>query len=201
MRLSTVFFAALAFVSLVGCGGNQPRVFRISLDRTPEKSISNPSCYKDSRLPGGGTTTEVNYREERYWVIWDGVDAAGTAKQFLDLARPTFKLGDSPTITVTGLVEGSDRTFSAQRNITNNFPGGIQATETRQTIVTVTFSDLNNTPTGTVSLNAQYACVPGQQQCPTPNPIPDSVSCQTTLNWSGRKIEGQQIIAYQPEGQ
>ena len=190
--IKLVVFSALALLSLVGCNSGQPRLFRMAIDETPIHTIANPSCFRGNILPSGrGQLTEVNYRKEDEWVIWDGVE-----KQYLDMGNQKWELGDAPKIVVTDLIEGlGDKIFSAQRTEVTPFPG-ILATESRQTQVVVTWNDYSTAPSGTIALNSQYACVAGQEQCPNPNPTPDSVSCQAQLNFFGRRIDVSQTTQY-----
>ncbi|MEW6430752.1 MAG: hypothetical protein AB1730_04525 [Myxococcota bacterium] len=39
-------------------------------------------------------------------------------------------------------------------------------------------------------------CVAGSEQCPNPNPTPDSVSCVSQLNFFGRRIDVSQTTVY-----
>lgn len=190
--LKLLVLGATSLLSLVGCNAGQPKLYRIAIDETPIRTIANPSCFRGNILPSGrGTLTEVNYRKEDEWVIWDSLD-----KQYLDMGQQSWKLGDAPTIVVSDLIEGGEiKIFSAQRNEVKPFPG-ILATESRQTQVVVTWNDYSAAPSGTIALNAQYACVAAQEQCPNPNPTPDSVSCQSNLNFFGRRIDVSQTTEY-----
>jgi hypothetical protein len=191
---STLLLAVVALAAVTGCNNGQPRIYRIALDRTPERTIADPSCYKNSQLPSGSQSTEVNYREEHQWVIWD----SGDGKQYLDIGSASFHLGDAPTINVADMIETSQSgTLQGSRNVTNPFPGIQNTTETRQTSITVTFTDEGASPTGNMQLRSQYACV---GNCPQPNPGPDSVSCATQLSFWARRIDTSRIEAYQPAG-
>lgn len=194
MRFDRLFLAALAVIGLAACGSNQPKLYRIALDRTPERTINEPSCFVDGMAPNNGAgTSELNYRQDAQWLIWDGVEG----KQYLDVGTLQFKLGHAPTIDINDMIEGADKTFAAQRTVTT--PRGFYS-ETRQTLITVAFSDLGNSPTGTVVLKAIYSCNPGSQLCPVPNPAPDRVTCSTILNFVGRLIQASQTEPYTPKG-
>lgn len=70
-----VVLGALSLLSLVGCNAGQPKLFRMAIDETPIRTIANPSCFRGNILPSGrGQLSEVNFRKEDEWVIWDGVD-------------------------------------------------------------------------------------------------------------------------------
>jgi hypothetical protein len=193
---SSVFFAVVALAALSGCNNGQPRIYRVAVDTTPLRTIADPSCYKNSQLPSGDQITEVNYRQEHQWVIWD----SGDGKQYIDIGQVSFKLGDSPKIDVTDMIETSQSgTFQGSRNETNTAPGnaGSMVNETRQTSITVTFNDEGAAPAGNVQLRAQYACV---GNCFQPNPTPDSVSCATQLSFEAHRIDTSRIEAYSPVG-
>ncbi len=191
---STLLLSILALAAVTGCNNGQPRIYRVALDRTPERTIADPSCYRNSQLPSGDQETDVNYREEHQWVIWD----SGDGKQYLDIGSATFHLGDAPTINVADMIETSQSgTFQGSRNVTNPYPGIQNTTETRQTSITVIFNDEGASPTGTVQLSAKYACV---GNCPQPNQVPDSVSCGTQLSFFARRVDTSRIEAYQPVG-
>ena len=124
-------------------------------------------------------------------MIWNGVDQV----EFLDLGTQTFNLGDSPTIRVSDLIEGTEKTFSALRN--EQKPIGDMYTEARQTQISVKFNDYSAVPTGTIALNAQYACIKGRNDCPVGDASPqDAASCSSSLNFVARRIDVQQLTAY-----
>jgi hypothetical protein len=194
MRTTPLILGAIALLT-AACGpANQPKLYRIALDRTPETTINEPSCFVDGMAPNNGAgTNELNYRQDNQWLIWDGVEG----KQYLDMGTLHFKLGNAPNIDIFDMIEGGDKTFAAQRTVTT--PRGFYS-ETRQTLVTVAFSDLGMSPTGTVVLKAVYSCNPGSQLCPVPNPAPDRVTCTATLNFVARQIVASQTENYTPKG-
>lgn len=190
--MKVVALGALALVSFAGCLQGQPRLYRVAVDATPVRTIAVPSCFRNNNLPAGrGNITEQNYRQEDEWVIWNGVDQV----EYLDLGTQTFNLGDSPTIRVSDLIEGTEKTFSALRN--EQKPIADQYTEARQTQISVKFNDYSAVPTGTIALNAQYACIKGRADCPVGDASPqDAASCSSSLNFVARRIDVQQITAY-----
>ena len=190
MKLAAL--GALSLLSLAGCLQGQPRIYRVAVDATPVRTIAVPSCFRNNNLPAGrGNITEQNYRQEDEWVIWNGVDQV----EFLDLGTQTFNLGDSPTIRVSDLIEGTEKTFSALRN--EQKPIGDMYTEARQTQISVKFNDYSAVPTGTIALNAQYACIKGRNDCPVGDASPqDAASCSSSLNFVARRIDVQQLTAY-----
>jgi hypothetical protein len=190
--MKLVALGAISLLSLLGCNQGQPRIYRVAIDQTPVLTIAVPSCFRNNNLPAGrGNVTEQNYRLEDEWVIWNGTDTT----EYLDLGTQTFNLGDAPTIRVTEVIEGTDKTFSALRN--EQKPIADQYTEARQTQISVKFNDYSFSPTGTIALNAQYACIKGRADCPVGDASPqDAASCSSSLNFVARKIDVQQMTAY-----
>jgi hypothetical protein len=190
--MKLVALGALSLLSFAGCLQGQPRLYRVAVDATPVRTIAVPSCFRNNNLPAGrGNITEQNYRSEDEWVIWNGTDQT----EYLDLGTQTFNLGDAPTIRVSDLIEGTDKTFSALRN--EQKPIADQYTEARQTQVSVKFNDYSAVPTGTIALNAQYACIKGRADCPVGDASPqDAASCSSSLNFVARRIDVQQMTAY-----
>ena len=112
--MKLVAVGAISLISFAGCLQGQPRIYRVAVDETPVRTISVPSCFRNNNLPTGrGNFSEQFYRSEDEWVIWNGVDQT----EYLDLGKQQWKLGDAPTIDVTDLIEGTDKTFSALRNV------------------------------------------------------------------------------------
>lgn len=190
--MKLVALGALSLLSLAGCLQGQPRLYRVAVDATPVRTIAVPSCFRNNNLPAGrGNITEQNYRSEDEWVIWNGTDQT----EYLDLGTQIFNLGDAPTIRVSDLIEGTDKTFSALRN--EQKPIADQYTEARQTQISVKFNDYSAVPVGTIALNAQYACIKGRADCPVGDASPqDAASCSSSLNFVARRIDVQQMTAY-----
>jgi hypothetical protein len=190
--MKLVALGALSLLSLAGCLQGQPRLYRVAVDATPVRTIAVPSCFRNNNLPAGrGNITEQNYRSEDEWVIWNGVDQV----EYLDLGNQTFSLGDAPTITVADLIEGTEKTFSALRNVQK--PIGDQYVEARQTQISVKFNDYSAVPVGTISLNAQYACIKARADCPVGDASPqDAASCSSSLSFVARRIDVSQQTVY-----
>lgn len=190
--MKLVALGALSLLALVGCNTGQPRIYRVAVDQTPVRTIAVPSCFRNNNLPAGrGNITEQNYRVEDEWVIWNGVEQT----EYLDLGTQVFNLGDSPTIRVSDLIEGTDKTFSALRN--EQKPISDFYTEARQTQISVKFNDYSFAPTGTIALNSQYACIKGRNDCPVGDLSPaDAASCSSQINFVARRIDAQQGTSY-----
>ena len=190
--MKLVALSALSLLALVGCNQGQPRIYRVAIDETPVRTIAVPSCFRNNNLPAGrGNITEQSYRSEDEWVIWAGVDQT----EYLDLGTQTWNLGDAPTVRVNDLIEGTDKNFAALRN--EQKPIGTDYTEARQTQIAVKFNDYSFAPTGTINLNAQYACIRGMIDCPTGNASPaDAASCTSQVNFVAHRIEAQHLTVY-----
>ena len=190
--MKLVALGAISLLSLLGCNQGQPRIYRVAVDVTPVRTIAVPSCFRNNNLPAGrGNITEQNYRAEDEWVIWNGIDQT----EYLDLGTQTFNLGDAPTIRITDVIEGTDKTFSALRN--EQKPIADQYTEARQTQISVKFNDYSFAPVGTIALNSQYACIKGRADCPVGDASPqDAASCSSSLNFVARKIDAAQSTIY-----
>jgi hypothetical protein len=190
--MKLVALGALSLLSLVGCNQGQPRIYRVAIDETPMRTITTPVCFRNSAIPNGASsTTEQNYRTEEEWVIWNGVEQT----EYLDIGKQTYTLGDAPTIDVSDIIEGSEKSFSALRNVQK--ANGDQYTEGRRTQIAVKFNDYSFAPTGTVSLSAEYACAKGRANCPQGVDAPDdAASCTAQLAFVARRIDVQQLTAY-----
>ena len=190
--MKLVALGALSLLSLVGCVQGQPRLYRVALDETPVRTVNTPTCFRNSELPSNrNNTTEQNYRSEDEWVIWSGTEQT----EYLDLGNQSWTLGDAPTIIVSDLIEGTDKTFNASRNVQT--PKTDQFLELRQTTVSVKFNDFSAVPIGTVSLNSQFASQKVRGDCPTGmNLATDAASCTANLNFVARRIDVQQLTAY-----
>ncbi len=190
--MKLVALGALSLLALVGCNQGQPRIYRVAVDATPVRTIAVPSCFRNNNLPAGrGNITEQNYRSEDEWVIWNGIDQT----EYLDLGTQVFKLGDAPTININDVIEGTDKTFSALRNVQK--PIQDFYTEARQTQISVKFNDYSFAPVGTIALNSQYACIKGRNDCPVGDASPeDAASCSSQLNFVARRIDVTQTTVY-----
>lgn len=190
--MKLVVLGALSLLSLAGCLQGQPRLYRVALDETPVRTVNTPTCFRNSELPAGrNNTSEQNYRSEDEWVIWSGVDQT----EYLDLGTQAWTLGDAPVIRVSDLIEGTDKTFNASRNVQT--PVSDQYIELRQTTVSAKFDDYSAVPVGTIALNSQFACTKARGECPTgQNLANDAASCSANLKFVARRIDVQQLTAY-----
>ncbi len=176
-------------VTFLGCGGGQPRLYKISIDQSPLNSLP-ATCYFESKIPQTRFTSS-NLTTEGNWYVWDDIDSV----QQLDLGNMGFpKLGDAEPIDVIDnfLVSGTDMVFTGtwtEQLLPQANLGNYSYTKTQS--VTVTFKDMGATANGTIDLVSNYVCT----NCINGN-NDGKVSCATTLNFTGRRIDSEQLTAY-----
>lgn len=191
--------SAVAFLSLAGCNSGQPRIYKVAIDRKPLRTITTPTCYRNSALPSSqGQYNEENFRAEDDWTIWGGEGQT----EYLDMGTESFQLGSAPEIEVDAstVIQGTDKNFAANRSVQR--PIASLYTEVRQTQIAVKFDNYSASPTGTIQLTSQYACIPGTMACPVGEASPpDAASCTATLTFVARKIDAQQVTFYSNDPQ
>lgn len=194
--MRSLVLSALAVVAMSGCNAGIPRLWRIAIDSTPLSNITDSGCYVDKQLPTGRQViNEVNFRDESEWVIWDGDQTTdGKTKQYLDIGTKQFRLAEAPVINVDALIEGnaSDKEFTGQRNEVRAVNG---YNESRQTQITIKWNDYGQSPSGTMRLDARFACAAGNNPCPA-RPPSDGANCAAQLNFVGRRIDATPMTVY-----
>lgn len=96
-------------------------------------------------------------------------------------APMTFQLGSAPTVHVMDDFVSNAGVYEVTSHTATPFPG-VQATEERDTRVSFTFAGGSEVH-GMLQLSAQYACIPGSEPCPDPNPSRDSASCSMSTDF------------------
>ncbi len=195
MRSMKFLAVAAATVALFGCNTGQPRINGVAVDVSPLFALP-ATCFSNNEIVGGSQrATVTNWRSETDWVIWDGVNAAGETKQYLDLGEgQTFQLGDADPVTVIGVIEGADNVFMGNQQVTrlpdannNNY------SNVRTKTITVTFEEQGTSPKGTIDLVSNYTCTncaPGELE------QPGNKTCSARLNFVGRRIDVDQQTSY-----
>jgi hypothetical protein len=201
MRLSSIGLGLGLVVvgGVVGCGAPQPRYFKVAIDPSPLGEITaanaaNASCFvSGASTEVRSSTTLESVRRELEWAIWDGVEG----KQYLELPRLQFELGDSPAIDFSGLIEGAakDLFFLARRTDVTQ-PSVLRIKNTVTTSVKITFREMGMAPTGTVDLQSSYACTANPDTCPAPVAGANMRSCAATLNFVSRQIPVTEFSAF-----
>ena len=165
-----VMMVALGMSGLVGCGSEQPEMYRVAVDVSPLTSLP-ASCYVDGRAPNSGNRTE-GVMLPGQWLLWKGIDE----QRYLEPGDFSLQLGDAGEVQLNGLglngrvgeemVYGSElvRVFSEQ---------------TRRQQIVVRFDELGASMKGRMELS--LSCSAGTLPCP-----PD---CSVTLPFSGRRLD------------
>lgn len=139
------------------------------------------SCWRGGVAPPNST-----FPAQTVEVLVFGGD---TSEQYVGLQYLSpLRLGDSPIIRPPPAVHGEDGVFAFLEN--RQTPMGTQYTEARQTQLRFSFDDVNAaSTTGTLDLNAQYACIMGSGACPSGASRPvDAESCNVTLNFTAQSV-------------
>ena len=164
MRSTLYAVAAVMVGGMMGCG-EQPRYYRVSIDRAPLANLPT-SCYRSGTVPTDDRTTSVV--DVGQWIIWDGVED----RKYLQVGDIDYVLGDAQVrITAGDAIVSSEAdkpTFTAERT---------QTGPNRTSRATYTFEKLGDTVEGTLALS--YACS-GTTGC-DPN-------CDASLRFVGRRL-------------
>jgi hypothetical protein len=173
MRSSTwVVMAGLAVAGLLGCGSEQPELYRIALDVDPLATLPG-TCYRDGNTPPSGNRND-GIMLPTQWILWKGFDGA----RYLEPGNLSVQLGDAGQAELNGLgLEGrvgEDKVFGSE--LVRNFG---DATLTQR--IVITFAELGAEAKGTMELSLACTSIPGSLPCP-PN-------CSATLPFSGRRLD------------
>jgi hypothetical protein len=170
---------------LLGCGGPQPTIYRVAVERLTQDKIPT-SCYRTGNAPTTTPDRTSNMVNQEQWVLWEGVDGA----KYLDVGGDiNYFMGNAERVDIDGdaIVDDNDDgkdVFTTERVRTES------TTEIYTTSATYTFDELGKTLKGTLLLRSNCA---GSNCGGTP-------SCEITLNFSGRKIDTDQFSFYSPSG-
>lgn len=134
----------------------------------PLPPSSDPSCYWRNVLPAGAHVAEQGGVQLDVWQRARSGDSIRTAPM-------RFTLGTAPAVEVARDFMRSGSAYEVTSRTSRPMPG-VQATEVRETRAAFDFYE-GDEVLGPMNLTASYACLPGADACPVPNPSPDSVSC------------------------
>ncbi|KFA90892.1 hypothetical protein [Archangium violaceum] len=172
LRSTLYTVAAVMTVGVMGCG-EQPRYYRVSIDRTALGSMPG-SCYGSGTAPTPNDRTS-NTVEVEQWVLWDGVEGG----QYLEVSDINYPLGDARVdIDVSGAIvstEADKPTFTTER---------LQTGPNRSSRATYTLDKAGETLEGTIALS--YECT-GATGCPVAN-------CSASLPFVGRRVSAESMI-------
>jgi hypothetical protein len=166
MRSTLYAVAAVMVGGMMGCG-EQPRYYRVSIDRSPLGLLPG-SCYS-SGSPPAVTDRTTNIVDVGQWIIWDGVEG----QKYLQVGTIDYRLGDSRVQLSEGdaivSTEADEPTFTIERTQTN---------PNRTSRATYTFEKLGETAEGTIALS--YECG-GPTGC--------DPTCNASLRFVGRRLD------------
>jgi hypothetical protein len=169
---------------LLGCGGSQPSIYRVAIDRLTAANLP-AACYRTGQAPTTIPDKTTNMVDEEQWVYWDGIED----QAYLDIGTIGYGLGQAHAIDIAGdSIQGGKQedqyVFKAERVETDS------ATEIYTTSATYTIDTLSDTLEGTLALRS--ACV-GTDCAGTP-------TCEVSLKFVGRKIKTDQLSLYGTNG-
>jgi hypothetical protein len=176
--------AAVMTSGLLGCGGSQPSIYRVAIDRLTPATVPT-ACYRAGQAPTAPDKT-TNMVDTEQWVFWEGVEDVS----YLDIGDIGYNMGQAQGIDISGdAIQGEknddgEYIFKAERTETES------ATEIYTTSATYTIEKLGETIEGTLALRS--ACA-GTDCGGTP-------TCDVSLNFVGRKINTDQLSVYDTEG-
>lgn len=173
--------AVVAMGGLLGCGGPQPSIYRVAVERLTVQNVPS-TCYRSGQAPTAPfPDVSTNLVDEQQWVIWEGVEDTS----YLETGGVDYGLGQAQDVSIGGdAIQGGKEddnwVFTSTRTLTES------ATEVYTTSATYTIESLGETLEGSLALNS--ACA-GADCGGTP-------SCNVTLRFVGRKIKVDQLTAY-----
>jgi hypothetical protein len=181
--MSSIKWAApvLAALSLLGCQGSQPSIYRVAVDRLGTENMP-PSCYRAGNAPTTIADKSTNLIDEKQWVIWEGIED----KFYLEPGPINYQLAEARSITVSADAIVGTKTDSGTHEFVTDRTQTVSANEVYTTSAKYTFEELGKTIKGTLALHSQCA---GSACNSTP-------TCDITLNFSGIQINGDRNIDY-----
>ncbi len=183
--MSSIKWAApvLAALSVLGCQGSQPSIYRVAVDRLVTEGIP-ASCYRAGNAPTPTSPSDksTNLVDEKQWVIWEGIED----KFYLEPGPISYQLAEARAITVSADAIVGTKMDSGTHVFVTDRTQTVSANEIYTTSATYTFEELGKTIKGTLGLHS--TCV-GSACNSTP-------TCDVTLNFSGIQINGDRNIDY-----
>lgn len=172
--------AVVAATSFLGCGGNQPSIYRVAVQRLTAESAPG-SCYASGQAPTV-TDKSTNLVDQQQWVVWEGVEDA----VYLEPGALSYTMGQAERVVISAdAIQGAKAdgkyTFTSERtqSLTN---------ETYTTSATYTIDKLGSTIEGSLLLHSQC----------TGSNCDFASACDVTLTYSGIKIDADQLSLFTP---
>jgi hypothetical protein len=180
MRTFKWAVAVVMTSGLMGCGGSQPAIYRVAIERLTSANVPN-TCYRTGQAPTTTPDKTTNVFDEEQWVYWEGVDD----QAYLDTGAINYDMAQAQTVSIPGDSiqggeDGDQQVFRAERVQTDS------VNEVYTTSATYAIDELGETLKGTLTLRS--ACV-GTDCGGTP-------TCEVSLAFSGRKIKTDQLSIY-----
>jgi hypothetical protein len=181
MRFIKWAVAVAATSSLVGCFNSQPSVYRVAVDTLSAQNLP-ATCYRAGNAPTNITDKVTNIVDEKQWVTWEGIEDA----VYFEPGNINYAMGEARNVNITGDAILGGKNDDGKNVFTSERTLRISDTETHTTSATYNFEKLGTTLQGTLTLHSACAGT-GCNTSPT---------CDVTLNFSGRQIDGDQNIQY-----
>jgi hypothetical protein len=172
--------AVVAATSFLGCGGNQPSIYRVAVQRLTAENTPS-SCYRTGQAPTTIPDKATNLVDQQQWVVWEGVEDA----MYLEPGALNYAMGQAERVVISAdAIQGAKTdktyTFASERTQTDS------ATEVYTTSATYSIDKLGSTLEGSLTLHSQCA---GADCAASP-------TCDITLTYSGIKIDADQLSLY-----
>lgn len=175
--------AVVAATSFLGCGGNQPSIYRVAVQRLTTENIPS-TCYRTGQAPTTIPDKSTNLVDQQQWVVWEGVEDA----VYLEPGALNYTMGQAERVVISAdAIQGAKAdgkyTFETVRTLTDS------ATEVNTTSAIFTVDKLGGTIEGSLALRSQCAGA----DCNS------SPTCDITLTYSGIKIDADQFSFFSPD--
>ncbi|WP_224363624.1 hypothetical protein [Hyalangium versicolor] len=171
-----------ATTSLLGCGGNsQPSIYRVAVDTLSAQNMP-VACYSAGNAPTTITDKVTNLVDEKQWVVWEGIDDTF----YFEPGNINYTLADAHSVVISGDGISGSKNDDGAYVFTSERTQTASANEQYVTSAVYTIEELGKTLKGTLVLTSSCA---GSNCAGTP-------SCSVTLNFSGRKIDGDRYFTY-----
>ncbi len=186
--LKTAVVAFMSIAALVGCGGNDPKIYRVFVDTQPIDSTALPTtCWQTGNAPVSSKSAVASFREEQQWTVWQGAEKV----QWLDMKSPgggavSYKLGDTSRINVIGPIEGAEKAFTGSNQDERLATATDTNTSTDFQSVTVSFEQIDSIAKGSITLLSTFKSNNATETRPA--------SCTGTVTFSGRQVTGSSQI-------
>lgn len=171
--------AVVAATSFLGCGGNQPSIYRVAVQRLSAENTPS-TCYRATQAPTTIPDKATNLVDQQQWVVWEGVEDA----VYLEPGSLNYAMGQAERVVISAdAIQGAKAdgkyTFVTERTLTDT-------DEINTTTATFTIDKLGATIEGSLALHSQ---------CTGTN-CNSSPTCDITLTYSGIKIDADQFSLY-----